>query len=59
MITKPLQQVGRAAYQTNITSGQPTHTVNVVGEPNRPAVIRQTMYNGSTESSEKSGDVPK
>lgn len=42
-----------------MTSGQPTHTVNVVGEPNRPAVIRQTMYNGSTKSSEKSGDVPK
>ncbi|KAI7252599.1 putative tartrate dehydrogenase/decarboxylase [Hortaea werneckii] len=40
-------------------AGQPTHTVNVVGEPNRPAVIRQTMYNGSTKSSEKSGDVPK
>lgn len=39
--------------------GTPTHTVEVIGEPNRPAVVRMTQYTGNNKSSEKSGDVPK
>lgn len=45
--------------QLTSTQGQPTHTVEVIGEPNRPAVIRSSQYEGSIKSSEKSGDVPK
>ncbi|CAK4032065.1 Hypothetical predicted protein [Lecanosticta acicola] len=40
-------------------SGTPTHTVEVIGEPNRPAVIRSSQHDGGNKSSEKSGDVPK
>ncbi|KAF2172990.1 hypothetical protein M409DRAFT_49489 [Zasmidium cellare ATCC 36951] len=40
-------------------SGTPTHTVEVIGEPNRPAVVRVSQYNGGNKSSEKTGDVPK
>ena len=40
-------------------AGTPTHTVHVIGEPNRPAVVRVSQYNGGSKSSEKSGDVPK
>lgn len=39
-------------------SGQATHTVEVIGEPNRPAVAKMTQYNGNLKSSEKTGDVP-
>ncbi|KAH7371131.1 hypothetical protein BKA66DRAFT_514358 [Pyrenochaeta sp. MPI-SDFR-AT-0127] len=39
-------------------SGAPTFQIEVIGEPNRPASIRQTQYNGSAKSSEKKGDVP-
>ncbi|KAL1587035.1 hypothetical protein WHR41_04160 [Cladosporium halotolerans] len=39
--------------------GKPTQTIEVIGEPNRPASIRQSQYEGSTKSSEKAGDVPK
>lgn len=42
----------------NNSQGSPTHTVEVIGEPNRPAVIRSSQYEGSVKSSEKSGDVP-
>ncbi|KXT04415.1 hypothetical protein AC578_3641 [Pseudocercospora eumusae] len=44
---------------TKATPGAPTHSVEVLGEPNRPASIRMTQYNGNSKSSEKSGDVPK
>ena len=40
-------------------SGSPTHTVEVIGEPNRPAVIRSSQHEGTNKTSEKSGDVPK
>jgi hypothetical protein len=46
---------------TNLTipQGSPTHTIEVIGEPNRPAVIRSSQHEGSNKTSEKSGDVPK
>jgi len=40
-------------------SGQPTHVVEVIGEPNRPASVRVIHYNGHAKSSEKEGDMPK
>jgi len=39
--------------------GPPTHTISVIGEPNRPATCTVTEYNGNAKSSEKQGDVPK
>ncbi|CAK1355930.1 hypothetical protein CB0940_00400 [Cercospora beticola] len=36
----------------------PKLTVEVLGEPNRSAVVRQTQYDGNNKSSEKTGDVP-
>lgn len=38
--------------------GTPTHEIEVIGEPNRPAVVRRSNYSGSNKSNEKSGDVP-
>nr|POE47869.1 hypothetical protein CFP56_01197 [Quercus suber] len=38
-------------------SGPATHTVEVIGEPNRPASVKITQYNGNAKSSEKTGDV--
>jgi hypothetical protein len=50
----------RIAQQVaNIPQGSPTHTVEVIGEPNRPAVIRSSQYEGSVKSTEKTGSVPK
>lgn len=37
--------------------GEPKLTIEVLGEPNRSAVIRQTHYTGNNKSSEKTGDV--
>lgn len=45
--------------QLTYTEGSPTHTVEVIGEPNRPAVIRSSQYEGSVKSTEKTGSVPK
>ncbi|KAK5112795.1 hypothetical protein LTR85_011129 [Meristemomyces frigidus] len=39
-------------------SGPPKHIVEVIGEPNRPASVRMTQYNGHAKSSEKVGDMP-
>lgn len=39
-------------------SGTPTHQIEVIGEPNRPASIRLTNYDGNAKSNEKKGDVP-
>lgn len=39
-------------------SGPATHTVEVIGEPNRSASAKVIQYNGSNKSSEKVGDVP-
>ncbi|KAB2104703.1 hypothetical protein AG0111_0g6626 [Alternaria gaisen] len=39
-------------------NGAPTHMIEVIGEPNRPASIRMSNYNGNSKSSEKKGDVP-
>ncbi|SMQ45750.1 unnamed protein product [Zymoseptoria tritici ST99CH_3D7] len=39
-------------------SGNPTHTIEVIGEPNRPAVVRVTNHKGDS-TDEKTGDVPK
>lgn len=39
--------------------GSPTQTVEVIGEPNRPAVIRSSQYESSVKSTEKTGSVPK
>lgn len=36
--------------------GQPTHTVEITGEPNRPANIKQTAHHGNTIE-EKSGQM--
>ena len=38
--------------------GTPTHTVEVLGEPNRPAVVRVAQHEGRTNSTEKSAHVP-
>ncbi|EMF17971.1 uncharacterized protein SEPMUDRAFT_146863 [Sphaerulina musiva SO2202] len=38
-------------------AGEPKLTIEVLGEPNRSAVIRQTHYTGNNKSSEKTGDV--
>lgn len=46
-------------HAANTQKGTPTHTVEVIGEPNRPASVKITQYTGSTQSSEKAGDVPK
>ena len=45
--------------KSNNSPGSPTHTVEVIGEPNRPAVIRSSQHEGTNKTSEKSGDVPK
>ncbi|KAF1838863.1 hypothetical protein BDW02DRAFT_564465 [Decorospora gaudefroyi] len=39
-------------------NGTPTHTIEVIGEPNREASVRMSNYNGSNKASEKSGSVP-
>nr|POE56873.1 hypothetical protein CFP56_70125 [Quercus suber] len=39
-------------------SGPPTHTVEVIGEPNRPASVKIVQFTGNAKSSEKVGDVP-
>ncbi|KJX96392.1 hypothetical protein TI39_contig633g00007 [Zymoseptoria brevis] len=39
-------------------SGNPSHTIEVIGEPNRPAVVRVTNHKGES-TDEKTGDVPK
>lgn len=39
--------------------GAPEHMIEVIGEPNRPASVRMSNYNGNSKSSEKTGDVPK
>lgn len=39
-------------------SGSPTHTVEIIGEPNRPGVIKTTDHSG-TNIIEKTGDFPK
>ena len=46
-------------WEANKSQGSPTHTVEVIGEPNRPAVIRSSQYEGSVKSTEKTGSVPK
>ncbi|KAJ4364529.1 hypothetical protein N0V83_009124 [Neocucurbitaria cava] len=38
-------------------SGAPTHQIEVIGELNRSASIRQTQYNGADKSSEKKGSL--
>ncbi|KAF1821078.1 uncharacterized protein K489DRAFT_411480 [Dissoconium aciculare CBS 342.82] len=40
-------------------SGTPTHVVEIIGEPNRPATVKITQKSGNSSSTEKSGDVPK
>ena len=40
------------------TQGSPTFAIEVIGEPNRPAVVRRTNYHGDSKQ-EKTGDVPK
>ncbi|EMD01044.1 hypothetical protein BAUCODRAFT_128056 [Baudoinia panamericana UAMH 10762] len=40
-------------------SGKPTHVIDIIGEPNRSATIRDTKYDGSNSSSEKTGDADK
>ncbi|KAM3418697.1 hypothetical protein BST61_g4674 [Cercospora zeina] len=47
-------------FQVKLTKGwdTPKLTVEVLGEPNRSAVVRQTQYDGPNKSSEKTGDVP-
>ncbi|KAI5369341.1 hypothetical protein Slin15195_G002170 [Septoria linicola] len=39
-------------------SGSPKLTIEVLGEPNRSAVVRQTQYDGDNKTTEKVGDVP-
>ncbi|KAF1353268.1 hypothetical protein BDV97DRAFT_375354 [Delphinella strobiligena] len=39
-------------------SGSPTHTVEIIGEPNRPGVIKTTDHTNSNII-EKTGDFPK
>ncbi|KXL45131.1 hypothetical protein M433DRAFT_8745 [Acidomyces richmondensis BFW] len=39
-------------------SGPPSHIVEVIGEPNRPATVKVTREDGNKKS-EKTGDVPK
>lgn len=46
-------------YMLIFLAGPATHSVEVTGEPNRPAVVRVSRYDGDNKSSEKSGDVPK
>ncbi|KAF2717712.1 hypothetical protein K431DRAFT_341186 [Polychaeton citri CBS 116435] len=38
--------------------GAPTHTIEVIGEPNRPASVRISNYTGKDKKTEKEGDVP-
>jgi hypothetical protein len=40
------------------STGTPTQQIEIIGEPNRPASVRRTNYEGSGKSSEKKGDVP-
>ncbi|TKA67552.1 hypothetical protein B0A55_08637 [Friedmanniomyces simplex] len=40
------------------TLGPPSHVIEVIGEPNRSASIRNTQYTGNAKSSQKAGDVP-
>ncbi|KAI9700477.1 MAG: hypothetical protein M1820_006776 [Bogoriella megaspora] len=42
-----------------LATGTPTHTVEIIGEPNRSSSISLTQYNGSTASTKKSGDISK
>lgn len=46
------------ALNADLISDTPKLTVEVLGEPNRSAVVRQTQYDGNNKSSEKTGDVP-
>ncbi|KAK4634028.1 hypothetical protein CLAFUW4_00563 [Fulvia fulva] len=64
IITMPRQVAPPPSGEFNIKlvkpfSGPATHSVEVTGEPNRPAVVRVSRYDGDNKSSEKSGDVPK
>ncbi|KAK5130221.1 hypothetical protein LTR08_002306 [Meristemomyces frigidus] len=40
-------------------SGQPTHTIEVIGEPSRSASVRVVHYSGHAKSNEKVGEMPK
>lgn len=53
-----LSQKKRGALNADLVSDTPKLTVEVLGEPNRSAVVRQTRYDGNNKSSEKTGDVP-
>ncbi|KAF2862259.1 hypothetical protein K470DRAFT_243992, partial [Piedraia hortae CBS 480.64] len=46
-------------HLTKPFSGHPKHTIEIIGEPNRPATVRVTHYNSETKFSEKTGEVPK
>ncbi|KAK1076476.1 hypothetical protein LTR33_008910 [Friedmanniomyces endolithicus] len=39
-------------------SGPPKHTIEVIGELNRPASIRTTTHTSPTQTTHKTGDVP-
>lgn len=63
VLTKPFS--GKFAHSrtvvlhANFQLGAPTDMVEVIGEPNRPAVCRRSQLEGGSKSNEKSGDVPK